>query len=246
MIGKLKLRHLELLEAENIDYATLMIELNGYKNTWWNKKFIFLKSFAKTFKFIEYVKGLDPSLIERDPNCKIKCPESIDDITFMAMMELQTLLNTDSEKSLALLMAEAIAISCFSENHKIDFNVDGLEFEDFKNRVFESPAIEMLGISNWINKELKESQQHWSQQFFSVEVIDKDYEQAGGHKMSAFNIINTIKSICSDFNYTEKEAWQVSYSLTQINSLSKATSAYIQNQMSIIKEARMKTNRNKK
>lgn len=89
LLNQFKLKHFDLISEDKIDYAKLMVEINGYKNTWFNKRFVFLKSFTKTYQLIEYVKSLDPTLIEMDPDCKIKIPESIEDITFAAMMELQ-------------------------------------------------------------------------------------------------------------------------------------------------------------
>jgi hypothetical protein len=245
MIDNFKLRHLDMLLEGNIDYATMMVELNGYTNTWWNKRYLFMKSYKQTYQLIEYIKSLDPKLIELNRDCKIAIPDSIDDISFSAMMELHALKNSQSEMTVSELIAHSIAITCFTANATEDFDIDSIAFKQFKTRVEQASAIDMLGISNWIDVEVTKSAQYWQQLFLDVNVEDKDYQQAGGQQMDKFNIINTIKAICVDFNVEYKQAWQMSYSITQINSLSKATSGYIQNQMSIIKEARMKANRRK-
>jgi len=245
MIEKFKLKHLDLLTEDKIDYARLMVEVDGYKNTWWNKRFGFMGSYKRTYSLIKYIQNLDPLLIDLDPGCKILIPENIDDISFSAMMELQMLLNNSSDLGLGELMAESIAIVCFSANSKLDFKIDSIAYNEFKSLIMDTSATQMMGISNWIHKSLKESTNHWQQKFFEVEVIDEDYKNAGGEKMNAFNIVNTIKALCTDFNVTYEEAWQLSYSLTQINSLSKATYGFIQHHMSKIKEAKMRANRKK-
>lgn len=245
MKNKFKLRHLDMLLDGKIDYAIFMVELNGYKNTWWNKRFLFMKSYMETYRFIEHIKQIDPKAIELNRECEILVPYDLDEISFSAMMELHALKNTDEDLSVAQLMSQLIAISCFSENNAEDFDIDSIAFQQFKQRIQQANALDMIGISNWVDAQLTESSKKWQQLFMDVEVEDKDYQQAGGQMMDKFNIVNTIKALCVDFNIKYAEAWQMSYSLTQINSLSKATSGYVQNQMSIIKEARMKANRKK-
>ena len=76
----------------------------------------------------------------------------------------------------------------------------------------------------------------------SVHVEDKDFEQAGGNRMSQFNVINTIKMLCRDFNCTDSEAWQKSYALSQTNSYEAASRNFTQDQMRMLKEVKMKRN----
>ena len=243
MIEKLKLEHLDLLSGDKIDYANLMIELNGYKNTWFNKKFIFLKSFKKTYSFIESIKNVDPTKVLPNPDCGIKRPNDIDEITFSAMMSLRMLFGSDKDMKVSELMNQVISITCFSANNEEEFDVDSIAFKQFKDRLDRSNAFDMMGIYNWIKLELEKSDKAWRKRFFEVEVDDKDYQQAGGERMGVFNIVNTIRNSCTDFNVTYQEAWQLPYALIQTNSLSKATSAHIQHLMSKIKETRMKSKR---
>ena len=74
----------------------------------------------------------------------------------------------------------------------------------------------------------------------SVEVVDKNLASVGGDALHQFNVINTIKSICNDFNVSEKEAWHISYNLAMTNSYSKAYEGYLQDQIRIKQEAKMK------
>lgn len=78
----------------------------------------------------------------------------------------------------------------------------------------------------------------------SVQVIDKDLESVGAD-MSQFNVLNTIKSNCEDFNVSEKEAWGISYNLTMTNNYSKAYTSYIQEQIRIKQEAKIEARRQK-
>jgi hypothetical protein len=78
----------------------------------------------------------------------------------------------------------------------------------------------------------------------SVQVIDNDLESVGGD-LSQFNVINTVKSNCEDFNVSEKEAWGLSYNLTMTNNYSKAYSNYLQEQIRIKQEAKIEARRKK-
>lgn len=241
MIKKFKLKHLPLILSEKIDYAKLMLEVGEFKDTWLNRRIAFIKNFNKTYSLIEEVKNINPQEIELDKDCKIKLPSHIDDITFIAMMELNTILNSNIE--VKEMLGDVIAISCFSENYKVDFDIDSNIYKDFRKQVDETPVVEIFGLYNEIVKKLKESKTKWDKAFLEVEVFDADFDLAGGRLMSKFNVINSIKTICQDFNLTYDKAWQMPYSLVQTNSLAKATQTNIQNELSKIKENKMKINR---
>jgi len=244
MLDKLKLRHLEAITQEKIDYASLMVDIYGYKNSWLGKKLMFLKLFSKTYSLVEELKDTDPAKIEFDPEvCNIKCPQNIDTITFAAMMEIHSLMDSKQNRDIGDLMAEQIAIACYSENNEGNFDKDTLEYKNFKTHIDNSPAISMIGLYNHIYRQVLASAKMWQERFLSVQVEDKDYENAGGKRMGQFNVITTIKNSCNDFNVSYEQAWQLSYALTQTNSYSRATEAHIQKRMSDIKEERMKRER---
>jgi hypothetical protein len=84
----------------------------------------------------------------------------------------------------------------------------------------------------------------WQRNFDSVEVIDDDYEQAGGpERMSQFNALTTLKKICKDFNRNDEQAWQMPHYMVQTNNYSDACYSFTQSEMSRLKEIRMRQKR---
>lgn len=244
LLNKLKLKHLETLLADRVDYASLMVDIYGYKNSWLGKKFMFLRLFNKTFNLIESIKNIDPKKLILDPaGYSIKYPEDIDVISFSAMMEIHMLVDSPQEGDLGDMMAQLIALACYSENREGKFDSESLEFKEFKQYILNSPALSMIGLYNHLYDAVEVSSKIWQERFQSVHVEDKDYDNAGGDRMSQFNVITTIKNSCRDFNVTYEEAWQISYVVTQTNSYARATEAHIQKKMSEIKEDRMRINR---
>ena len=243
MLEKFKLKHLDLISEENIDYAKFMIALFGYKNSRWNKVKAFVSCYRKTYDLIEKIKQIDPKKVGLNKDCPIKFYENIDSISFSAMMQVQMLSNNSEDKKIGELISELIAVTCYERNHNKDFDIESLSFKHFQNRILESPAFDMIGLYNHLDKQLKDSANMWERLFFEVEVIDQDYMEAGGSALDKFNVINTIKMICNDFNLTYKEAWQMPYGVTQTNSLAKATSTFVQEKMSKIKERKMRIQR---
>lgn len=241
----LRLKDLENISSKNPNYSIIMKEILNYKNTFFFKKRNFKKNFLKAHSLIFEARNIDISKISLSDNIDIKIPKHIGNISFMAMMELQILMkNYEKEIDFGKYIAKIICIACYSENYKGDYSSNNYKFKSFYNHILNSPIWDMIGIYNWIDKNLRELEIEWNKRFLSVQVEDKDYEQAGGSRMNQFNVINTIKSICKDFNLTYEKAWQVSYALTQTNSYAKATANHIQDQMRQIKEAKMKKHRN--
>lgn len=243
MIEKIKLKHLDLFMQDEIDYLFFMKELMDYEHKWWKKKSRTQKVFNKTFLIIEEVKAIEPKQVLLNPDFKIRYPENIDSISFSAMISVNGLMNNAENLSIAEAMASVIAMVCYSENNSGDFIKSGFKMKSFKNRILNSSALNCMGLFNHIVKQLDDSNAFWEKLFFDVEVSDLDYDNAGGSKMKSFNVINTIKNICADFNYSEERAWQVPYALTQTNSLAKATQAWVRDNMRKIKEDRMKYQR---
>lgn len=237
---ELKLKHLELVMIEDPDYAALMAKVLGYKNTRYAKRFMFVKEFRRIFKMVDELKAINfQDLTYKPSECYIRMPKNIDSITFKAMMSVQALSRKGADMIQSELIAETIARCCFSENIRGDFDQSSNRYGNFKKTILEQPLVDMLAIYRELDIKLRESFKKWEQLFMAVHVSDEDYVKAGGDKMSQFNVINTIKQICNDFNVSLMEAWQVSYTLTQTNSLSKATQGKIQDNMRALKEEDM-------
>lgn len=239
----LRLIDLENISQPEVDYSKIMIEVLGYRNPLIGRKYVFEKKFKQAILLVEEAKQIVIKDIQWTEDCVIKRPNSIDNITFRAMMEIQALLSSNHGKSVTQLMIEMISIACFSENVKEDYSSNTQSFKDFTHKVSQCNLIHMLGLYNWIDKELEQSALRWEKLFLSVQLEDKDYEMAGGSRMKQFNVLLTVKSLCQEFNCTYDQAWQMSYALTQTNSYAKACQGFTQDQMRRIKEARMKQTR---
>jgi hypothetical protein len=70
--------------------------------------------------------------------------------------------------------------------------------------------------------------------------------QSGVGALQQFTILNTIKTLCTDFNVDYDEAWQMSYALTQTNSYAKATYDHVHENLRILKEHKMKAQKRAK
>lgn len=243
MIEKVKFKHLASIVDGKPDMPAIMTEVFGYKNNWLGKRLLFVRKFKQAHNLIKKIEKVDPTKIGLQVGCKIKKPSHIDNITFRAMMEIQALLNSKKDKPIIELMAELVCIACYSENNNGPYDSTKPKFQRFKQRVMNSPMLDILGLYNWIDNAVEQSRLSWEKRFFSVEVDDPDYAQAGGDRMNQFNVITTIKALCQDFNCSYDEAWQMSYAISQTNSYSKATAAHIQDQMRQLKESAMRRDR---
>lgn len=244
MIEKIRFKHLEGLTSGKPDYVGIMVDVLGFNNRRLGRRRVFNWKFKQAFNLVEQMKTIDIKKVEENPDCKIKRPSNVDNISYMAMMEIQTL--SLSEGTLIDSMAELITKVCYCEYTDKDYSSESKEYADLKTRVLNSPMLDAIGLYNWITKALEDSNKLWSTRFFEVEVSDPDYDNAGGQIMAQFNVINTIKAICNDFNVDFDKAWQMSYGIVQSNSLAKATANYVQEQMRKIKEAKMRSERGQK
>jgi len=239
---QLRLKDLSYISQDPPIYAPIM-KMLGMTQRRFLKKRRFKKYFLKAHVLVNEAQQVDPKLVRENPDCEIKRPVSIDNITFKAMMELQSMIGNSGDKDTVQLIIETITKACYSANVKGEYHSNTEQYLLFRDKVSNAPLYDMLGLFNWIDEALTLSEKSWAQRFLSVEVIDKDYEQAGGQAMAQFNIISTIKGICNDFNLSYEEAWQISYALSQTNSYSKATANYIQDEMRKLKEIEMKRQR---
>ena len=242
---KLRLRDLNNIAREKPDYSIIMKEILGFKNRKIGRRFVFGRMFRMAFHLVKRGQELDLTKCEVNPESKIKVPNNIDSISFKAMMELQSVMATPNSEDVVSVIAEIITIVTYSVNTGKSYRIDNILHQDFREKVLNQPLEDMMGLYNWIIKSAAESKAMWEERFFSVQVIDEEYEEAGGDRMSQFNVINTIKSLCRDFNCTESEAWQKSYGLSQTNSYAIATSRHIEDNMRQAKELKMKRERQK-
>lgn len=239
-----KLKHLPIIGAEQLNYKDVMTEILGYDNNWFTRKFVFIRKFKVAYRIAQEFRQVDPTKLGWKESCPIEKPISVDFISFQAMMELQALMGgINDEVDMTQTIAKIIAVTCYSANHKGDYISDGEQFEQFQKQILNHPFNEMFGLYNWIVEGINKSIADWDERFFSVELEDKDYATAGGARMSQFNVISTIKVICEDFNLPFKEAWQMSYNLVQTNSYAKATQNHIQDNMRVLKESKMNAQR---
>jgi hypothetical protein len=246
MIENFKLRHLDEFSKDEIDFALLMREVDGFEISSDKSKHEseFFESYQRISDLLVEVSDLDIMKVELSDDVSIKYPVDVYDITFLAMMQLQGLRGKGSGDSISDFISEYLSMFCFSENHKgIDFDSEGDLYKDFKAMVLELPLVEAMGLYNHLDSHLNKKDEFFNKLFFEVSVDEPDYVQAGGEKMRAFNVIESIKAMCADFNIPIDKAWQQPYALSQTNSLAKSTSAYIQSNMADIRERKMKQKR---
>jgi len=243
MIRKFKLKHYKLLDGTIDNWKILLRDITGYKDNFINRFFFLKKHSIKLTELVKQVEQIEPTKIVLSELCRIKVPENIDDISFIAMMELLAVFDNNDD-DIIMQMGDVVAISCFSENNDDKFDLSNDSFKAFRKDVEDLPIVDIFGIFNRVVKQLEGSQKNWTRMFNSVNTIDDDYIMAGGDKLNKFNVLNTIKAMCSDFNISYDDAWQLPYSLTQTNSLAKATSSFVENELSRIKEQKMRNNRN--
>lgn len=242
-LNSVKLKHLEYFTEHGVDIPKVMTEILGYTNKGVLRYFRFTGIYNRAVKLSEEVLKIDIEKIGLQPSSNIKRPTSIDYLSFRARMELESyMLNPNNDEAYSLI-AMTVAIATYGSNIGGVYDSDSISFKRYKERIMNQPILCMLGLFNWVKSSINESNIKWSQLFKDVEDTDPDFLQAGGHMMDRFNVLNTIKAVCTEFNVTYDEAWQMSYIITQTSSLSNATSAFLQSRMSKIKENRMKTQR---
>lgn len=241
---RLKLKHLDAISKEKINYSVLAKDLLKYNRWKFWQMFSFVKKMEELHKHITEVRGLDFSNLEENELCTIKRPNEIDELPLIAMLELQGLFDRDVEEiGIGELIIQTISISCFSSNSSSKFDLSSKEFIDFRHKVSESDLVYSMGLYQWINTAFNQSSQEWNKAFFEVEIINNEYDQAGGKMMEKFNVLATIKNTCQDFNMDYYSAMQIPYGIVQATGLMKATAGYIESKMSDIAEARMRTDR---
>lgn len=224
---------INLLIVENSE------EVFPTKKTWLSK-ILYLSKIRKLSKLFDKLDYKKPHV---DKDLLFSHPASIDSIPLIAVLELKTYLSKPPTSS-TLFMLETVTIACFSSNSKDDYDTKSDAYLDFKDFVNHQPPSHVVGLFNHIVDQIKEADELWQERFFKVEVTDKHYIQAGGNRMSMFNVISTLELICKTFNITDTEAKQKAFGITQAVALKQATASHIQHEMSKLKEAEMKLKRN--
>lgn len=236
---EIRLRDLENVSSDEVDVLKIMKEVVGYKDNLYNRLFKLKGIQREVFNLVEEARSLDPNEIEY-ADCWVKLPNDIDDITFVAMLELTaTLGGSVDDVDVSEMVADVITMACYSENRKGDYENGSKKHEKFRDMILDSSLSKMFGLFNEIVRRINASGEKWGDRFESVEVFDPDYQLAGGERMQQFNVIATLESLCDKFNVGYKEAWQISYKLSQTLGYKYASAGFTQEQMTSIKEAKM-------
>lgn len=244
-----KLRHFDTLSSEDaskIDYATLMVDVLDYKNSLFGKTKWFVKNFSIINLLVQEVRQISTDDVVLNDSCNTKKPLTIDDISYLSMLNLQSYLDIgEFGDSISHHVSKVVAMATYGANKSINYKPDSISYTRYEESLLDKPLFDMLGLYNWVIKDLVRSRKDWDDRFFSVEVLDKDFEKHGGQDMRQFNVINTVKNLCKDFNTPEKDVWNFSYSLVMTNNYEKAFAYWIQKNIQVAKEAEIERNRNK-
>ena len=239
----MKLKFLTLLSKENVDYKVILQERLGFTKARWYHTLYFISSFKKLSKEVEVLRNLDPKKVEESEDCRIKRPDSIETISYCAMVELQILFQNPGNKEIGELITESISICCFECHTKKNFDSDSEDYKAFRKLIEEEDLVHMLGLYNWIDKQITASTEKWNKLFQNVRVYDQDWDNAGGSMMDKFSVLTTVKKTCEAFNVDYYSALKLPFGLVQANSLSDATRYFIQDRMRVAIESRMKAKR---
>lgn len=244
MKEKFKLKHLDILiDEDGKGLSTLMVDILDYKNSFFGKAKFFVKNFLKIKEIVAEISAIDHNSVELNDDCFIKKPATIDSICYFAMLNLKSILESVSDLSMSEHMAKVIAISTFESNRFSKYNPESLSFKNHEEIIMNANMFDMIALYNWVREDVQKTSKNWDQLFFSVEVVDKDLQNAGGEGLSQFNVINTIKGLCSDFNVNDEEAVHRSYHTVMTNSYSKAYSTFVQENIRVKKEAEYAQNK---
>ena len=246
MVNTFKLKHLDQVvedDSKKWDILSLMIDVLNYKKSFFRRKAHLRNTFSTMTRIIKEVRSREHTTYKLNENSPINNPNSIDEISYLAMLNLQGAIRQDNDSSISQYITNVISIVSYTATTGNDYKPDSEDFINFKESLMEQPMSDMIGLYNWVLEDFKKSNKEWGDRFFSVEVVDKDYDRAGGQELSQFNVINTVKSLCADFNTPEKDVWNFSYAMVMTNNYAKAYSTYITENIKKFKEAEIKKNR---
>ncbi len=238
-----KLKYLKAITGNTVDYKYLMKDAFYFKENKFFNKLFYKYCYLKAYKMFNGIKDIDLTKVEFKKDCSLKHYLNIDDLPYIAYLELQATLSGNHDFENIDLVANVVAKACFKEYFKNDYDSLGNHYKTMVDIVLETDIESVFGLYNKIIKDVTDSNSYWEEKFVQVMVDDPDYDQANQGIMSQFNIIETLKSLCSDFNCTLNEAWQFTYSTVQTNNLSKSSRNFVQDRLRLIKEEKMKANR---
>ena len=240
----IRLRDLENISSDKPNVAIIMKEVFKYEPKGLFRAIKFRKTYVLALDAINEARGLKVSESHYNESCDIKKPNNIDNISYQAMLNIRRFMaNTTQDDIISDVVSNLIAMACYSANFPdIEYDKSTKHFQYFKKRILNNSLIEMFGLYNWIHEALESSNDMWDECFMSVEV-DDDYEQEGGARMAQFNVGSTIEALCKAYNLTYWTAWHMSYSTVQTLNYKSASAAFTQEQMSLLKEIKMKASR---
>ena len=244
-INDIKARHLDLVLKEEVDFSKVMVEVFGYKNTWFNRTFKFRKVFKQMYQPIVDLRKLDISVMEYSEDCTIKLPKKVDSLSFQCRLEMGNIGENGSTPGDKII--DMVTLGCYTTQHQVKFDSDSRLFKEFRKHISNQPLIYVMGLYNYIREGLRESDELWNKLFTEMSVVDPDYEEAGGSAvLGRFSLIKTVKKIQADFKKPYEEAFLVQYSLVQMNNLQSASESWLQHRMTQIKERNFKNQRQSK
>ena len=170
MEAKLKLKHLDMLVSDEPDYAEMMTEILGYKNTFFNKVKNFAKGFGDIHKIVSECNSLNYEELELNEKCTIVKPMVVDHICYLAMLNLRDSMSSESNESMSDYMATIIAIVCYEDNRSSRYNMSSNSFKMFKEQILNQPMKDMIALYMWVLKGIKYSDTSWNQRFFECEI----------------------------------------------------------------------------
>lgn len=233
-----KLKHLDLITMDELPLDKIMVEVFGYKNTWFNKLFLLRGKFIKVHSLILELNELRLDDMVTPIDCELIVPSNVDSLTFQGRLDIGNLKGSYSER-----VAGTIAICTFETTHKVKYKKSAL-FEKYREHIMGKPLVEMVGLYNDILKKLNESNTKWEKMFMQVSVEDKHYDEANGSMwIGRFNLLKTQKKIFVDFGEGLKTAFDLPYDLIQWNNLESASQSYVHELMSKSKEREMRMKR---
>lgn len=233
------------MAGSEINYPNIMRDVLGYKNGWWDRRVMFKYKFKKIYDIIQILSSVDISKLSTHEGCKIKAPKSVDSLPYQARIEIDQIRLAGSD-DIVDLMAQVIALSCFTTNVGVTFNSDSDLFNKWKQSILNQPLIDMVGLYNDLEKSLDQSNNNWNKLFAQVHVDDKDYQAVNGAMfLSRFNLLSTIKKLIKEFRVSYKEAFLMEYRLVMTNNLEDASRGYVGESMRLHKERVFKAQRTK-
>ena len=233
-----KVKHLDLIVQDELDFVKILVEVFGYKNTWFNKLFSLRSMFIKANGVLDELRLINFEKLTTPIGAKIKPPKNIDSLSFQCRLDLSNVNGSYTQK-----VVDTIAMATYKDVHKATYK-KGKLYDDYRKHISNKPLVEMLGVYNDIVKSIDDSNRKWEMLFLQVNVVDKHYEQANGKMwLGRFDLLKTQKKLYEDFGEGLKTAFDLPYDLVQWNNLESASQAYVHDLMSKSKEREMRINR---